>query len=437
MRALCLAILVVTVGCPRHPKPAVHVEARDTSADLSAAKVPVATPVATTAPAPVASAPPAATTRFVSHMINGHVVIEEVALEPTPATVDPHDVVNANVPANANAGVSVDGANGVDRVPLVADGDSAESAAKRLFHAADLESDPSRKVDLLDRALAAAPSTSTNLRASMYAGLGGAYDAMNEGQNAIEAWEKVAELAPSVRGIEQHITSLKKRAGVERNFAHIAHEHFEVRFEGDAQRDLAESALKELDDAWRVVGDTLDLHPPAPITVIFYAGDKYQDATNAPDWSGGVFDGKIRIREQTLRIAHGELRSLLFHEYTHAVLTTSVRGDIPAWMHEGLAQHLEPAVSHAGVTTLKASGKDRLPPLGALHASFSRLDAKAARVAYASALDLVDMLAEWRGERSFADLFASMNKGKSFDDAIDDVYSLSPPLLESRWRARY
>ncbi|HEY4222417.1 MAG TPA: peptidase MA family metallohydrolase, partial [Myxococcota bacterium] len=266
--------------------------------------------------------------------------------------------------------------------------------------------------------------------------LANAYEDQNDHQNAISAWQRVNEEKPSP-AIEAHIASLEKKAGAEKGFAHITHEHFEVHFEGDSDRALAEQALDNLDEAWRTIGDKLDLHPPAPLLVIFYGGDKYKDATGAPDWSGGVFDGKIRVRENSLRISRGDVRDLLFHEYTHALLHTTVKGEIPAWMNEGLAQHMEPGISHARIDRLKKIDKEHLPRVASLRQSFSRFDAATADVAYGSAQDLVNMLGEWRGERSYADLFASMNGGKSFDDAVDDVYSLTPDLVESRWRSRF
>ena len=50
----------------------------------------------------------------------------------------------------------------------------------------------------------------------------------------------------------------------------------------------------------------------------------------------GFFDGQIHV----VSAAHpaGELRSLLFHEYSHAVFREKTGGDRPYWFNEGLAE---------------------------------------------------------------------------------------------------
>ena len=45
----------------------------------------------------------------------------------------------------------------------------------------------------------------------------------------------------------------------------------------------------------------------------------------------------------------GALRSLLYHEYTHAVFREQTGGDRPYWLNEGLAERIE-------------RGSRRLPP---------------------------------------------------------------------------
>lgn len=64
-------------------------------------------------------------------------------------------------------------------------------------------------------------------------------------------------------------------------------------------------------------------------------------------------------------------------------------------------------------------------------------DRKIARFYYDYALDLVEEMARWRTERSFASLFEAMNRGRTFAAAFEDVYGMDLKLFESRWRARY
>ena len=372
------------------------------------------------------TAAPAVRTHLVSHLIGGQVIIEVVEDSADPADAPPPPAKDSS---STTASATTDAGSAGDAGPL------DESA--RLLAAATKEAEPSRRVDILKRALAV-KGLSVASAAAVHGALGKAYDEQNDSLAAIDAWERVNELTPNVPGVFALLEDLRRKAAAEKGFSRIARQHFEARFEGDARKDLAETALVQLDDAWRAIGDKVALYPPASITVIFYSGDKYQTALNVPDWSGGIFDGKIRIRESSLHIERGGLRDLLYHEYSHALLNTAVRGEVPAWMHEGLAQRMEPGIDRERLRArLTALGRDQLPSLQGLRAPFATKSARNAHVAYACALDLVDMLADWRGERSFAALFEEMNKGKQFDDAIDAVYGLSPELMESRWRARW
>ena len=57
----------------------------------------------------------------------------------------------------------------------------------------------------------------------------------------------------------------------------------------------------------------------------------------------GFFDGRIHV----VSAGHpaGELRALLFHEYTHAVFRERTGGDRPYWLNEGLAEVAERGVA--------------------------------------------------------------------------------------------
>ena len=43
------------------------------------------------------------------------------------------------------------------------------------------------------------------------------------------------------------------------------------------------------------VGRGLSYYPDHEIQVILYSGQQFQEVTDAPGWSGGIYDGKIRI----------------------------------------------------------------------------------------------------------------------------------------------
>ncbi len=218
---------------------------------------------------------------------------------------------------------------------------------------------------------------------------------------------------------------LQRHGDVEGTFKSARHAHFVARFEGTGSERLAWSALDVLEQSWFAVGNALDLRPVDPITVVIYTGAQYQQATATPDWSAGVFDGKIRIREGQLAADRGSLEDTLVHEYVHAALRNCVPGEVPTWFHEGLAQHFEKHAS-SGPARLGAAAK---ATLSTLDAPFVTLNEADARAAYATALWMVETLVARRGVYGLQQLLAEMKQHKSFDEALQRSFSTTTTSL--------
>lgn len=110
--------------------------------------------------------------------------------------------------------------------------------------------------------------------------------------------------------------------------------------------------------------------------------EAYRRATGAAEWSGGQFDGRIRVAVLEPEAMH----KTFAHELVHACLAGT--GRWPAWLHEGLAQRLSgetlPPEMREEVRAAARAGK--LPPLGSMSQSWTRLSPGHARLAYAMAL---------------------------------------------------
>lgn len=249
--------------------------------------------------------------------------------------------------------------------------------------------------------------------------LAGAVDAVNE---AI-ALQTKEQQAPDPR-----LVTLKARLEahnvVEGGFRSAKHSHFVARFEGYGEERLAWGALDTLEQAYFTVGKALDVYPKEPITVVIYTGAQYQQATAGPDWSTGLFDGKIRIREGQLAADRGSLNDTLVHEYVHAVLHT-LPSSVPVWFHEGLAQHFEqqrPAPS----VVLPHTG---LAPREVLNGAFIGLPKEVVPAAYATAHALVERLVQRRGSWGLTQLLAELKQGRSFDEALQRSSAVSVDVL--------
>lgn len=110
--------------------------------------------------------------------------------------------------------------------------------------------------------------------------------------------------------------------------------------------------------------------------------EAYLKATGAAEWSGGLFDGRIRVAV----LEPAEMRKTFAHELVHACLAAT--GRWPAWLHEGLAQRLsgETLTPEMRQTVRAAAQAGQLPPLQKMSQTWTRLSPDHARLAYGVAL---------------------------------------------------
>jgi len=172
----------------------------------------------------------------------------------------------------------------------------------------------------------------------------------------------------------------------------LSNAHFQVHYDpalGEASPNYAQTVLRYLEEARSTVSSRLGAVPDESMGVVFYGKAAYLEA-NRHRFSFqtvGFFDGRIHV----VSAAHpaGELRALLFHEYTHAVFREQTGGDRPYWLNEGLAETSERvSLRRTGLTRSEqralrdAIDTERWIPLRRLAPSFSGLDDEGARVAY-------------------------------------------------------
>jgi hypothetical protein len=130
------------------------------------------------------------------------------------------------------------------------------------------------------------------------------------------------------------------------------------------------------------------------IVTIIQSRDAYKKATDAAEWSGGQYDGRIRVPVMNGQQMDARQEQVLAHETTHACL--AMLGEWPSWLQEGMAQKLSgetlPPQARAQLAELAKAGQ--LPKLEALRRGWSGLDTQSARLAYSLALEAVDALYE-------------------------------------------
>ena len=203
--------------------------------------------------------------------------------------------------------------------------------------------------------------------------------------------------------------------------------HFHVRYDGDAHEDVGREVLRVLDRHYATLVRTFSHQPAAPIPVILLSRQSYYDATGAPAWSGGQydgFDGRVRLPIGGLTASlTAELDDTLLHELTHAFVADLSRGTAPREVQEGLAQLMEGKRSQAllGEQGLRALADGRLRGVSGF---------------YLSALGLVEDLVGQHGQGGINEVLRAMAETGSSDEAFRRVYGKSLEGLQRDWATR-
>lgn len=279
-----------------------------------------------------------------------------------------------------------------------------------------------------------------------YTLLGELYYQNDRLSHAIEAWEKILETDPFNEGIKAILAKAHRERKTHNEFTHEVTRHFRIKFEGSENRDLYKTVLDILEEAYSEVGKILSFYPDHEIIVFIYTGQQFFDVTRAPAWSGGIFDGKIRVPAKGYEDYLKRLRQILFHEYTHAVIHQMTEqgisrvdrrmdSGVPTWLHEGIAQYMEPDGVQDNVDRRleKLVKQGVFLDLSRLQGSFLGFNTQLAGLAYDESLSAVKFMIDEFGPYSVQRLLTALAHQKNMDEAMREAIFISYEEFQARW----
>ena len=293
----------------------------------------------------------------------------------------------------------------------------ASSALESVLRSDPRLPEPHWYLALLDRERGRYASAEQHLQA--FLGLAG---------DAYEPWRRSAQARLAALADERRVADEAGAGRAPAAFVDVAHPHFRIRFDselGRAEPAYGATVVRFLEEAREAVGARLGAVPEEPMGVVLYGRGAYLRAHRHrfSFQTVGFYDGRIHV----VSAAHpeGELRALLFHEYTHAVFREQTGGDRPYWLNEGMAELCERVAR--GQQTLTRSERSALAqridagtwiPLRRIAPSFSGLVDDDARIAYLEAA----AAAHWIGERttpaSRSAILRALGEGRTADAAL-------------------
>jgi len=231
--------------------------------------------------------------------------------------------------------------------------------------------------------------------------------------DAVQLWEQALKLAPEKKEIVQLLEKARKETAVESKMDRGHSSRFNLTYDPGVSATFALAVLDVLESASNQVGAELGHFPEARVPVVIYKRDDYKNVTNSPDWSGGVYDGTIRLPFGVMSDVNAGLRSVLFHEYTHVVIFDLTHGNCPVWLNEGIAEMF----GRRQIEHQHSAAKGTAADFRKLEGNFSGLSAKEAAVAYQQSHSMVNFLVSTYGWHRVKELLVNLGKGMSMDSA--------------------
>jgi tetratricopeptide (TPR) repeat protein len=249
--------------------------------------------------------------------------------------------------------------------------------------------------------------------------LGYSQFASDRTKEAIASWKHSLELRPDST-VQQFLAKAQREESAEANFAQHESSHFVLHYEGkqtsDAFREQTLSVLEsDYDDLARGLGNP----PRDSILVTLYTEQAFFDVTRAPSWSGALNDGKLRIPINGLSSVTPELARVLKHELAHTFINQLSGGRCPPWLHEGIAQLLEPkSLGADGHQLAQLFQAQHNIPLNMLEGSFMRFSGTEAYLAYAESLAAVSYINDTYGMSDIQRILQLLSQGSSTEAAL-------------------
>lgn len=264
-----------------------------------------------------------------------------------------------------------------------------------------------------ERAVRAAPDSPDALTV-----LGYVQFADDHTADAIRSWKHSLELRPD-NTVQKYLAKAQRDATAEADYTQHESNHFILKYEGKQTSDVLRSQLiatleSEYDDLVRQLG----IAPRNSILVVLYTEQGFFDVTQAPSWSGAVFDGKLRIPINGLTSVTPELARVLKHELTHSFISQLASGRCPQWLNEGIAQAMEPKQLSHGKLLADLFRTQREIPLNALEGSFMNFSSVQATIAYEESLAAVQYISDTYGMSDLQRILERLGQGSSTEAAL-------------------
>ena len=249
--------------------------------------------------------------------------------------------------------------------------------------------------------------------------LGFAQFMSDRSQEAIRSWKRSLQLRPDAT-VQQYLAKAQREVTAESDFSESETGHFTLRYQGRQTSDeFRRQLLQALEADYTDLASQLDAEPRYSIPVVLYTGQEFFDVTQAPSWTSAMNDGKLRIPVSGLTEMTPDLARVLKHELAHTFINQLSAGRCPQWLHEGIAQVLEPRTAAPfGARLGQLMSDHQALPFNMLEGSFVRFTTPEARLAYDESLAAAEYIRDTYGMDDLVRILRRIAEGSSTEAAL-------------------
>ena len=212
-------------------------------------------------------------------------------------------------------------------------------------------------------------------------------------KEALEYWRTSLFMRPDTN-LEALCTKVEREIKSDKSTERLMGLRVALRYERDLmQMSEARQLADILDGEVSRVSEYVGCPAGERLVAIVQSRDAYFQTTQAAEWSGGQYNGRIRIPYDPT-MSRPAMQKLFAHEVVHSCLANL--GTWPPWLHEGMAQKLsgEKLRPEMRERIKQLSSTGALPKLDDFKRDWSGMSTENASLAYGVALAAADLFFE-------------------------------------------
>ena len=262
-----------------------------------------------------------------------------------------------------------------------------------------------------------------------------AYYKLHDLKNAQSYIKKAIGINPDLTDLKQFLSKINKEINAQSNYRQLEVLNFDIRFSSTALKKEISGIRDHLMNAYSEIGQNFNYFPVQTIIVILYGDKEFNQIWNTNKITIGIYDGKIRLPVNYEKIPIHRLKSVISHEYTHALIHEISGGLCPIWINEGLAQYEESKYEPKNLQTIKnALRSGKILSYSQMENPGTWENLRYVHLAYDQSYVMIEYILN-RWSRAFIlSCLKKIKLGHTFQTILFRECNRSVPQFESEWK---